>query len=81
MTTTTETAAPFYVSDNCGVKKAGGKDFPTLDLAIKACTTTVRRRNSNPRAHGDTSYSVIHAVPGRHREVAYVTPDLEVVRR
>lgn len=68
----------YYVCDGYGNKMAGGKDFATIEAGIEAAKTVVRRRNSNKRAHGDTAYDVVQAIPGRHRIRATVSPDLTV---
>lgn len=71
-------AGTFYVANWCGDKMAGGKDFPTMEAAIKAAQSTIRRSLSSARAHGTVGVDVMEVTPGRHITRAAVNPDLTV---
>ena len=77
----TYTPGTFYVSDWSGAKMAGGKDFATVEAAIEAAKSTIRRSLSNKRAHGTAAVDVMEAIPGRHATRATVNPDLSVTGR
>ena len=71
----------FYISSATGKKMAGGKDFASLEAAIEAGKSTIRRSLSNARAHGTGAVDVMEAIPGRHTTRAIVNPDLSVTVR
>lgn len=77
----TFTAGTFYVSSADGRKMVGGRDFSTLEAAIEAAKSSIRRSLSNARAHGTASVDVVETIPGRHTIRATVTPSLTVEMR
>lgn len=68
----------FYVSSATGKQMAGGKSFATVEAAVEAAKSTIRRSLSNARAHGTVAVDVVEAIPGNHTTRAVVTPDLTV---
>jgi hypothetical protein len=71
----------FYISNWSGKEMAGGKRFATLEAAIEAGKTVMRRSLSNHRAHGTTAVDVVEEIPGNHQTRAIITPELEVITR
>lgn len=71
----------FYISSATGKEMVGGKRFETLEAAIEAGKTTIRRSLGSKRAHGTAAVDVVEAIPGRHTTRAIVNPDLSVTVR